>query len=71
MTRPTYLPSCDCHTLADEYRNQPIQGESPDEVIMLAEEYAYFSDSPDCMDLVPKYLFRSAVSWTLTPIGER
>lgn len=64
MSRPPYTPTCpmECHTLTPEQRNAPIQGESPDEVIYLAEEYAYFADSPDCMDLVPKYLFRTDVS---------
>lgn len=71
MTKPTYLPTCDCHTLADESRNRPIQGESPDEVIMLAEEAAYFADSPDLMELVPRYMFRNQLSFAVTPIGER
>lgn len=69
--KPTYLPTCDCQRDTPEQRNQPIQGLSPDETIYLAEEAAYFADSPDLMDLVPKYLFRSQNSWSLTPIGER
>ena len=71
MTRPTYLPTCNCHKESPEQRNHPIQGLSPDETIYLAEEYAYFADSPDTYDLVPKYLFRSQLSFSVTPIGER
>lgn len=67
--RPTYLPVCDCYTYPG--RNRPLQGESPDEVIMLAEEFAAQADHPDFMAEVPRYLFRNQLSWSLTPIGER
>ena len=71
--KPTYLPSCeiDCHQMTDESRNQPIPGVSPDEQIMLMEEYAYVADLPDLYEDTPKYMFRTQLSWTLTPIGER
>lgn len=53
MRRPPYVPTCPCRF--DPLRNQPMQGMSPDEELMLREEALHFS--------VPApYLFRRDTS---------
>ena len=65
--RPTYLPVCDCHT--DSERNEMF-GTPPD---MILNNMEYAVETFPELSFVPDkpYLFRSQLSWSLTPIGER
>lgn len=73
MTKPTYVPTCTCHT--DPNRNFPNAELSPDDAITAIG--AGFSpkfnsyESWDLTGVTRTNLFRSQLSWSSTLIGER
>ncbi len=63
--RPTYVPDCDCHK-AGVFRSSMFEATPDQRIDDLEQEAANAVYLP-----LPLYLFRSAVSWDLTPIGYR